>query len=121
MKSVNHQDRDKLQMFVSELKLCFVAFGRELSIESFVIIAIVIDHEILPHPNQLPYMAITQLFVYGRCPPICWYIRGTLINAHCSIPPASPCSEMMKPYLEWCTAPIGFHKSTSCCPVICIP
>jgi hypothetical protein len=35
--------------------------------------------------------------------------RGTLINACCSIPFANPCSEMMKHYLEWCIAPIGFH------------
>jgi hypothetical protein len=74
------------------LELCFEAFMRDVSIESFVIFAIIIGHEILPNPNQLSYLAITQLFVYGRCPPICFDIRGTLINAHGSIPLTSPCS-----------------------------
>jgi len=128
LKSVNHQDCDKLQrngylwqMLRLGLELCFEAFMRDVSVESFVIFAIVIGHEILLHPIQLPYLAITKLFVYWRCPPICFHVRGTLINACCSIPLASPCSEMMKPYFEWCIAPISFHKSASCCPVICIP
>jgi hypothetical protein len=83
------------------LELCFEAFMRDVSVESCVIFAIVIGHEIVPHP--------IQLFVYGRCPPICFDIRGMLINACYSIQFASPCSEMMKHYLEWCIAPIGFH------------
>ena len=67
MKSVNHQDCDKLQRngyLLAGLELCFEAFMRDVSIESFVIFAIVIRHEILLHPIQLPYHAITKVFVY---------------------------------------------------------
>jgi hypothetical protein len=50
------------QMFRLEfelgLELCFEAFMRDVSVESCVIFAIVIGHEIVPHP--------IQLFVYGR-------------------------------------------------------
>lgn len=104
------------------LELCFGAFGRDLSVESFVICAVVIYHEVLSDPVQVANLSITQPLVYARSPPICWDIGGTLMNAHCPITPlASPCPETIKPGLEWCTPPIGLDKPASSCPIVCIP
>ncbi|KAF1872764.1 hypothetical protein Lal_00016601 [Lupinus albus] len=66
----------------------------------------------------LTCLGITQLLVYGRTPPICTDIGGTMVNADCFIPPASSCSEMMTSGAEWCTSPVSLNKPTSRFPVI---
>lgn len=109
-------------MFVKRrLELCFETFRRDMSVESFGVCAVVIDHEILSDPIQQPHLGMIQLLVHRRVPPICWYIGGTLIDAHCPIPLASPCSEMIKTGLEWCTFPVGLDMPASGGPVVCIP
>ncbi|KAH1251715.1 Transmembrane protein 234 [Glycine max] len=46
---------------------------------------------------------------------------GTLIDALCSAPLASPCSEMVESGREWCAVPVRLNKAASGCPVVCIP
>ena len=103
------------------LELLFETLRRRLSVESFDVSAVVIDHVIPPDPIQLCLLTVTQLVVIGRRPPIRRDIGGTLTDANWSTPLASPCSKMMKPGYEWCSAPINLNKAASCRPVICIP
>jgi len=103
------------------LELWLEAFRRHLCIESFGVSAIIIDHVIVSDPIQLTQLSITQLLVCGRSPPIGRDIWRTLVDADCSIPLASPCSKIIQSSYEWCTTPICLNKSTSCCPIICIP
>lgn len=103
------------------LELWFEAFWGNLSVESFGICAVVIDHVILSDPIQLPHLGVTQLLVSPGSPPICRDIGGTLIDALCSTPLASPCSEMVESGHEWCAMPVCLNKPASCCPFVCVP
>ena len=91
------------------LELWFKAFWRHLSVESFGICAVVIDHVIVSDPIQLPQLGLSQLLVSSWSPPICRGIRGTLIDALCSSPLASPCSEMVESDCEWCVIPVRLY------------
>lgn len=53
------------------LELWSKAFGRDLSVVSFVISAVVIGHEIFSDPFQVANLGMIQLLVYGRSPPVC--------------------------------------------------
>jgi len=91
------------------LELWFKAFWRYLSVESFGVCAVVIDHVIVSDPIQLFQLGVGQLLVSSGSPPICRGIRGTLMDALCSTPLASPCSEMVESGREWCVIPVRLY------------
>lgn len=89
-------------------------FSGKLSVEAFIVFAVVIDHVLVPDPVHLTPLSITELPVLRPCiPPV---VISTLIDANWSIPEASPCPEIAVPGNEWSTIPVNLIKATSGCP-----
>ncbi|KAF7819788.1 Transmembrane protein 234 like [Senna tora] len=108
------------QGVISSLELIHGDLGLK-KMGEFVNCNVVIDHEIVSDPIQVPLLGITQLGVLEMSPPISRHVGGTVSDADGSIPLASPCSETMESGYEWCTTPVSLKKASSSCPVISIP
>ena len=103
------------------LELLFKTFRRHLSIESFSIFAVVIDHEVISDSLHLTNLATAQLAVSRGSPPVRWGSGGTLIDTHWPIPLASSCPKPTEAGNERCTFPVNLDQPASCCPIIRIP
>ena len=111
----------RIRCVIFRLVLWLGAFGSHLPIETLVICAVVINHVVISNPFQLTLLIPIQLLVNRGGPPVSLAGKGTLENAKGSIPLTSSCIEFTQTGLEWCTGPVNFNQTASCCPVISVP
>lgn len=110
-----------LHVLATLLKGLFRTLLGHLTVEPLSIFTVVVDHVVVSNPFHLPRLAVTQLAVYGRAPPVSCGSGSALHNANWPAPPACSCPEPAESSGERCAVPINLNQSTSSCPVIGVP